>query len=89
MKLQCVLCSVLSDSAIPQTVACQAPLPMEFSRQEYWSGLSFPSSRDPNPVIKPLSPALQVDSSPIEPSGMLSGDTKCLPSDQVKVIVYY
>ena len=36
--LRCV-CSVLSDSANPWTVACQAPLSMEFSRQEYWSGL--------------------------------------------------
>ena len=38
----CVLsCSVVSDSATPLTVACQSPLPMEFSRQEYWSGLPF------------------------------------------------
>ena len=35
-------CSVVSDSAIPWTVAYQAPLSMEFSRQEYWSGLPFP-----------------------------------------------
>ena len=32
--------------ATPRTVACQAPLPMEFSKQEYWSGLPFPSPRD-------------------------------------------
>ena len=31
-------CSVMSDSAAPWTVAHQAPLPMEFSRQEYWNG---------------------------------------------------
>ena len=37
-------CSVMSDSATPWTVACQAPLSMEFSGQEYWSGLPFPSS---------------------------------------------
>ena len=38
----------------PWTVACQAPLSMGFSRQEYWSGLSFPSRGDlPNPEIKP------------------------------------
>ena len=44
------------------TVACQAPLSMEFSRQEYWSGLPFPSPGDlPNPGIKTRSPALQVD----------------------------
>ena len=35
--------SVVSDSATPWTVARQAPLSMEFSRQEYWSGLPFPS----------------------------------------------
>ena len=50
------------------TVACQAPLSMEFSRQEYWSGLPFPPSEDlPDPGIKPRSPALQADSLPSEP----------------------
>ena len=45
------------------TVACQVPLSMEFPRQEYWSGLPFPSPADlPNPGIGPMSPALQVDS---------------------------
>ena len=40
----------------PWTVACQAPLSMGFSRQEYWSGLPFPSPGDlPNPGIKPKS----------------------------------
>ena len=49
--------------ATPWTVACQAPLSMGFSRQEYWSGLPFPSPGDlPNPGIKPRSPALQSDS---------------------------
>ena len=48
-------------------IACQAPLSMEFSRQEYWSGLPFPSPRDlPNPGIEPRSPALQADSLPSE-----------------------
>ena len=47
----------------PWTVAHQAPLSMEFSRQEYWSGLPFPSPGDlPDPEIKPESPALQADS---------------------------
>ena len=42
-----------------QTVALQAPLSMGFPRQEYWSGLPFPSSGDlPNPGIEPVSPAL-------------------------------
>ena len=41
------------------TLACQVPLSMGFSRQEYWSGLPFPSPGDlPNPGIKPASPAL-------------------------------
>ena len=51
----------------PWTVACQAPLSMEFSRQQYWSGLLFPSPGDlPDPGIKPGSPALQADSLPSE-----------------------
>ena len=46
------------------TVACQAPLSMESSREQYWSGLPFPSPRDlPDPRIKPGSPALQADDS--------------------------
>ena len=46
--------------AAANTVAHQAPLSMEFPRQEYWSGLPFPSPRGlPNPGIKPASPALQ------------------------------
>ena len=48
---------------------CQAPLSMGFSRQEYWSGLPFPSSDLSNPGIKPQSPALQVDSLLSEPQG--------------------
>ena len=44
-------------------VACQAPLPMGFSRQEYWSGLPCPPPGDlPDPGIKSASPAWQVDS---------------------------
>ena len=50
----------MSDSfVIPWTVACQAPPSMGFSRQEYWSGLPFPSPGDlPDPGIEPESPAL-------------------------------
>ena len=56
--------------ATPWTIAYQAPLSMGFSRQEYWSGLPFPSPRDlPNPGIKPGSPALQTDALPSEPPG--------------------
>ena len=48
--------SVVSDSATPWTAACQAPLSIEFSRQEYWIGLLFPSPGDLlNPEFKPAS----------------------------------
>ena len=54
--------------AMPWTVACQAPLSMEFSRQEYWSGLPLPSPGDlPNPGVEPGSPGLQADSLLSEP----------------------
>ena len=49
--------------ATPWTVACQVFPAMEFSRQEYWSGLPFPSPGDlPDPRIEPRSPSLQADS---------------------------
>ena len=58
-------CSVMSDSVTPWTVAHQAPLSKGFPRQEYWSGLPFPSPGDlSNPGIKPSFPALQADSLP-------------------------
>ena len=48
----------------------RSPPSMAFSRQEYWSGLPFPSPVDlPNPRIKPRSPTLQEDSLPSEPPG--------------------
>ena len=51
--------SVVSDSVIPWTVAYQAPLSMEFSRQEYWSGLPFPSPGDfPDLGAESISPVL-------------------------------
>ena len=54
----------------PWTVAHQAPLSMEFSGQEYWNELPFPSPGDlPEPGIKPGSPTLQTDSLPSEPPG--------------------
>ena len=53
--------------ATPWTLACQAPLSMGFSRQEYWSGLPFPSPGVlPNPRIELRSPALQAESLMIE-----------------------
>ena len=63
------LCPTLCN---PMAIARQTPPSMEFSRQEYWSGLPFPSSGDlPNPRIEPGSPALQADSLPSEPPGNL------------------
>ena len=66
--------------AIPWTAAPQAPLSMEFSRPEYWSGLPFPSSGHlPNPKIESASPALQADTLPSEPPGL----------PQIKVLVTF
>ena len=54
----------------PWTVAYQAPPSMGFSRQEYWSGLPFPSPGDlPDPGIEPRSSALQADALTSEPPG--------------------
>ena len=81
--------SVVSDSTTLWTVACQAPLSMEFSRQEHWSGLPFPSPRDLlNPGIKPGSSALQLDVLPSGPPGNARG-TECgfLPNLQLRWIL--
>ena len=57
----------------PWTVAHQAPLSMEFSRQEYWSELAFPILGDiPDPEIEPESPALSGGFVTTEPPGKLS-----------------
>ena len=54
----------------PWSVAHQTPLSMGFPKQDYRSGLTFPSPGDlPNPGIKPTSPVLQADSFTAEPSG--------------------
>ena len=64
--------SCLVALATPWTVAHQAPLSLGFSRQEYWSGLPFPSPGDlPDSGIKLGSPALQADSLPTELQGKL------------------
>ena len=56
--------------AAPWTVAYQASPSMGFSRQEYWSGLPFPSAGDlPDPGIEPGSPALEADALTSEPPG--------------------
>ena len=58
----------------PWTVAYQAPPSVGFSRQEYWSGLPFPSPGDlPNPGIEPRSPPLLADALPSEPPGEVRG----------------
>ena len=60
----------MSNSVTPRTIA---PLSMEFSRQEYWSGVPFPSPRDLlDPGIKLGSPAMQTDTLPSEPQGRKS-----------------
>ena len=57
----------------PWTVAYQAPQSMGISRQEYWSGLPFPSPGElPDPGIKLVSPALEADTLPSEPPGKLN-----------------
>ena len=54
----------------PMDCSLQAPPSMGFYRQQYWSGLPFPSPGNlPDPGIEPRSPALQVDSLPAEPQG--------------------
>ena len=60
----------MTDSYVtPWIIAHQAPLPMGFPRQEYVSGLPFPSPGDlPDPGIEPVSPAWQADSLLSEPS---------------------
>ena len=61
----CVSHSVMSNSCDPM-----APVSMEFCRQEYWSGLPFPSPGDlPDTRIEPGSPALQADALPAESPG--------------------
>ena len=70
--------SVVSDSSGPHGLQPTRLLcPWAFSRQEYWSGLPWPPSRDlPDPGIEPGSPALQENSLPAEPSGKPGGFIK-------------
>ena len=58
----CAVVSVISDFVTVWTLACEAPLSMGLSRQEYWRGLPCPPPGDLlNPGTEPVSPALQVD----------------------------
>ena len=62
LKYEVNLLSRVQLFATSWTVASQAPLPMGFSKQEYWSRLPFPAPGDlPNPGIEPWSPAWQAD----------------------------
>ena len=83
-KMVCVyVCVCISRSVLvclfvtPRTVAFQASLSMELSRQEYWSGLPFPSPEElPNPGNELWSPASQADSLPFELQGSLIRSNK-------------
>ena len=83
------LCPTLCDL---WTVAHQAPLSMGFSRQEYWSGLPFPSPGDlPDPGIEPSSPTLQADALTSAPPGkplqrIARREKKAFLSDQCQEI---
>ena len=84
----------MSDSATRGlTVAHHAPPSMGFSRQEYWSGLPFPSPGDPaDPGIEPRSPALQADALTSEPPGKTHSVTLTylaigVPSDRASQVV--
>ena len=68
MKVKVKLLSRVQLFATTWTVAHQAPLSMGFSKQEYWSGLPFPSPGDlPDPGMEPRSPSFQAESLPSEP----------------------
>ena len=73
-RVEYLVSTVVSDSlqSTLWTVAHQVPLSVGFSRQEYWSGLPFPSPGDlSDPGIEPWSPALQADTLTSEPPGKL------------------
>ena len=74
----CSVIQVMSDSFVTLwTVACQAPLSRRFSRQEYESGLPFPTPGDlPDPETEPASPALSGRFFTSEPLGSLEHTQK-------------
>ena len=78
MKVKVKLFSHVQLFVTPWTVTYQAPWSMGFSRQEYWSGLPFPSPGDlPNPGIERGSPALQAGALLSEPPGKATIDVRC------------
>ena len=66
---ECVSYSVMSNSANPWTAACQAPLSMEVSRQEYWNEFPFSSPEDLLNPGRTLSSRVAGRFSPSEPPG--------------------
>ena len=75
--------------ATPWTVALQASLSMGFSRQEYWSGLPFPSLGDlPDPGIQPTCPALQADSLPLSHLGSPCAQITLAKKNPHKIILF-
>ena len=71
VKVKLLVAQSCPTLCIPCTITHQTPLSMGFFRQEYWSGLPFPSPGNlPDPGINPRFPALQADSLPSEPPGM-------------------
>ena len=75
-------CAIMETPTLcdPVTVACQSPLSMEFSRQEYWSGLLFPTLGGlPNPGIKPESPV-----SPGLAGGFLESESHSVVSNSLQ-----
>ena len=77
--------------ATPWIVAYHAPPSMGFSRQEYWSGLPFPSPGDlPDPGIEPESPAFQADALTSEPPGKPShGFSSCYNKNTIATTEIY
>ena len=72
----------------PWTVACQAPLSMRFSWQEYWSGLPDPPSGDlPHPGIEAMSPVLQVGSLLLSPWGSSQRNYPPVKKNTVKMTI--
>ena len=86
------LCSLVKSSASVTlwTAARQAPLSMEFPRQEYWRGLLFPFAGDPlDPGIEPLSPALKSRFLTIEPLQSLHSSVCSLPFPTVFFFFFF
>ena len=70
LSLQCIYPCCVQLFETPWTVDCQSPLPMQFFRQNYWSGLLFPPPGDlPHPGIEPTPPVSQAGSLPLSQLG--------------------